>query len=137
MADARRRAAEAAYCSLISGARPKALMTRMPVAASSASVVRSPCWSCTRRETTVYPRRNRIERNARGRIEVAVTRASGAYSRNSRTITSTNVTLFTIRKTRPNPTNRRMTDRSAMARLRSWPECHRSWNDAGSDWRWA
>ena len=35
------------YCPETWGERPKDLITRMPTAPSSASVARSPCWSCT------------------------------------------------------------------------------------------
>ena len=44
--------AAASYCPETCSARPKDLMTRIPTAPSSARVARSPCSSCTRRETT-------------------------------------------------------------------------------------
>ena len=49
------RQTSAAWASCLAEAcrpRPSAFSTRMPVAASSISVARSPCWSWTRREST-------------------------------------------------------------------------------------
>ena len=37
-----------------------------------------------------------------------------------------NVTMFVIRKMRPNPANLRMADRSVVARDSSWPDCQLS-----------
>ena len=39
-----------------------------------------------------------------------------------------NVMMLMNRNTMPNPANRRMDDRSVVARDSSWPDCHSSWN---------
>jgi hypothetical protein len=49
----------------------------------------------------------------------------------SSTATAVKVVTVMMRKTRPNPANRRMDDRSEVARDSNWPDCQPSWK-AGS-----
>ena len=58
-------------------------------------------------------------------------RPSHQFSLISRAVTAANVMMLMNRNTMPNPANRRMDDRSVVARDSSWPDCHSSWK-AGS-----
>ena len=127
----------AKWASAASGARPRAFSTRTPVAASSTSVVRSPSWSCTRRDSTLYRRSNLVQKTSTGANIAPVIRPSHQFSRMSSTVTPKNITMLVIRKTIPNPANRRMDDRSVVARDSSWPDCHSSWNAGSSRCRCA
>ena len=72
-----------------------------------------------------------------GRKTVAVSSPSHQFSRMSSTTTAMNVTTFVTRKIVPKPANRRMAERSVVARDSSWPDCHSSWKAGGSRCRCA
>ena len=127
----------AKWTSAASGARPSAFSTRTPVAASSTSVVRSPSWSCTRRDSTLYRRSNLVQKTSTGANIAPVIRPSHQFRWMSSAVTPKNITMLVIRKTIPNPANRRMDDRSVVARDSSWPDCHSSWNAGSSRCRCA
>ena len=120
-----------------SSRRPSALSTRMPVAASSTYVARSPSWSWARRDSTRYRRSKRVQSTTTGRKTHPVSRPSHQFSRISSAMTAMKVTTLVMKKTMPNPANRRIADRSVVARDSSWPDCHSSWNPACSRCRCA
>ena len=62
---------------------------------------------------------------------------SHQFSRISRAMTARNVATFVMKKMVPNPANRRIADRSVVARESSCPDCHSSWNAACRRCRWA
>ena len=74
---------------------------------------------------------------ATGRKIPAVSSPSHQFSRISRITTVTNVTVFVTRKMVPNPANRRIADRSVVARDSSCPDCHSSWKPVSSACRCA
>ena len=79
-------------------------------------VARSPCWSCISRAAAKYRFvKSRLIQNS-GTEPAVTTIASGQYRWKSRITTVTYVPMLTIRKINPNDMNRRMTDRSLMAR---------------------
>ena len=96
--------------------RPSAFSTRMPVAASSISVARSPCWSCTRRESTRYRFSNLKQTGRTGANTAPVIRPSHQFRWISSATTAANVITLVTMKIRPNPANLRIADRSVVAR---------------------
>src|ERR1700683_1578657 len=72
-----------------------------------------------------------------GKNTTPVIRPSHQLSWISSATTATNVITLVTRKIRPNPANRRIDDRSVVARDSSWPDCHSSWNEGGSRCRCA
>ena len=115
-----------------SGPRPSAFSTRTPVADSSTSVARSPCWSWTRRDSTRYRFSNLRQIGTTGTNTAPVIRPSHQFRWMSSAITAMNVIVLVTMKIRPNPANLRIVDRSVVARDSSWPDCHSSWNEMGS-----
>ena len=79
----------------------------------------------------MYFRSNLVQNTSTGANIAPVIRPSHQFRWMSSTVTPKNITMLVIRKTIPNPANRRMDDRSVVARDSSWPDCHSSWN-AGS-----
>ena len=112
--------------------RPKALITRIPTAPSSARVARSPCSSCTRRDSTTYSFSNRIESHTTGPAAKATTRPSGQYMLSSTIVTTVTWRMLMTRNSSPKPLNRRIADRSVVTRDSSWPDSHLLWKLIGS-----
>ena len=113
------------------------MITRIATAASSARVARSPCSSCTRRETTTYSFSKRIDSHTMGAAVQATTRPSGQYIVSSTTVTAVTWRMLMNRNSIPKPKKRRIADRSVVARDSSCPNCHRLWKLIGSACRWA
>ena len=86
----------------------------MPTAPSSARVARSPCSSCTRRETTTYDFSNRIDSHTIGTAVAATTRPSGQYMCSSTVVITVTWRMLMTRNSRPKPLNRRIADRSVV-----------------------
>ena len=126
--------AAASYCCETCSLRPNDLITRMPTAPSSASVARSPCSSCTRRETTTYDFSKRIDSHTIGAAVAATTSPSGQYMLSRTIVTTVTCRMLMTRNSRPKPLNRRIADRSVVARDSSWPDCHLLWKLIGSCW---
>ena len=122
------------YCSATCSLRPKDLITRMPTAPSSDSVARSPCSSCTRRETTTYVFSKRIESHTIGAAAAATTSPSGQYMFSSTIVTTVTWRTLITRNSSPKPLNRRIAERSVVARESSCPDCHLLWKLIGSSW---
>ena len=75
----------------------------------------------------MYRRSNLVHTATTGANTHPVSSPSHQFSRMSRITTAVNVTTLVTKKTRPNPANRRIADRSVVARDSSWPDCHASW----------
>ena len=69
-----------------------------------------------------------------GAAVAATTSPSGQYIVRSTIVTAVTCRTLTTRKSRPNPLNRRMAERSVVARESSCPDCHRVWKLIGSAW---
>ena len=112
-------------------------MMRTPVAISSMIVVRSPCWSCSRRAIGLYFSWNLLLKYAMGSMHRVTTIASFQSSPIIRTKTTANVTIVCRNQIRPKLTKRRTVPMSDTARDSSCPDCQLSWKDTCSDCRCA
>ena len=92
----------------------------------------SPCMSCTWREMRRYFFSNRSDEVKMGTAAATMSRPSGQYIRSNSTVTVSNCTMFMTRNSRPKPENRRMVDRSVVARDSNWPDCQSPWKLIGS-----
>ena len=112
-------------------------MTRSPSALSSTVLATSPVWSCESRDRRVYSVWLRSTVTTIGTVETSTTSPSGQYIASSSPVTTTICRKLRIRKTRPNPRNRRIMLRSVMIRDSSWPDCQLLWKPIGSSCIWA